>query len=91
MADRGCSRYVADRIIYESINLFYATDHVRAEAWRNLLFEKMLTAARDWEQNYTGIDEETGKRTMDLYMYDPAHPEYAPIPLGGLFKSLVVG
>ena len=63
MADRGCSRYVADRIIYESINLFYATDHVRAEAWRNLLFEKMLTAARDWEQNYTGIDEETGERT----------------------------
>lgn len=63
MADRGCSRHVADRIIYESINLFYATDHVRAEAWRNLLFEKMLTAARDWEQNYTGIDEETGKRT----------------------------
>lgn len=63
MADRGCSRFVADRIIYESINLFYATDHVRAEAWRNLLFEKMLTAARDWEQNYTGIDEETGERT----------------------------
>lgn len=63
MADRGCSRFVADRIVYESINLFYATDHVRAEAWRNLLFEKMLTAARDWEQNYTGIDEETGERT----------------------------
>ena len=63
MADRGCSRHVADRIIYESINLFYATDHVRAEAWRNLLFEKMLTAARDWEQNYTGIDEDTGNRT----------------------------
>lgn len=40
---------------------------------------------------FRGVDEETGKRTMDLYMYDPAHPEYAPIPLGGLFKSLVVG
>ena len=62
MADRGCSRFVADRIIYESINLFYAVDHVRAEAWRNLLFEKMLTAARDWEHNYTGINEETGER-----------------------------
>jgi hypothetical protein len=62
MADRGCSRFVADRIIYESINLFYAVDHVRAEAWRNLLFEKMLTAARDWEQTYTGTDEETGQR-----------------------------
>lgn len=62
IADRGCSRFVADRIIYESINLFYAVDHVRAEAWRNLLFEKMLTAARDWEHNYTGINEETGER-----------------------------
>ena len=63
MADRGCSRHVADRILYEAINLFYATDHVRAEAWRNLLFEKMLTAARDWEHQFTGIDEETGERT----------------------------
>lgn len=62
IADRGCSRFVADRIIYESINLFYAVDHVRAEAWRNLLFEKMLTAARDWEHNYTGINEESGER-----------------------------
>ncbi len=70
MADRGCSRHVADRIIYESINLFYATDHVRAEAWRNLLFEKMLTAARDWEQNYTGTDEDTGKRTCNARAKD---------------------
>lgn len=62
MADRGCSRHVADRIIYEAINLFYAVDHVRTEAWRNLLFEKMLTAARDWEHSFTGIDEETGDR-----------------------------
>ena len=63
MADRGCSRHVANRIVWESINLFYATDHVRAEAWRNLLFDKMLTAARDWEHLFTGIDEETGERT----------------------------
>ena len=62
MADRGCSRHVADRIVWESINLFYATDHVRAEAWRNLLFEKLLTAARDWEHLFTGIDEESGER-----------------------------
>lgn len=61
MADRGCSRHVADRIVWESINLFYATDHVRAEAWRNLLFEKLLTAARDWEHLFTGIDEESGE------------------------------
>ena len=63
MADRGCSRHVADRICHEAINLFYATDNVRAEAWRNLLFEKMLTAARDWEHTFTGIDEKTGERT----------------------------
>lgn len=62
MADRGCSRHVADRIVWESINLFYATDHVRAEAWRNLLFEKLLTAARDWEHLFTSIDEESGER-----------------------------
>lgn len=62
MSDRDCTRHVADRIVWESINLFYATDHVRAEAWRNLLFEKMLTAARDWEHTYTGIDEESGER-----------------------------
>lgn len=60
MAEHGCSRYVAERIVWESINLFYATDHVRAEAWRNLLFEKLLTAARYWEHNFTRIDEETG-------------------------------
>ena len=63
MADRGCSRHVADRITWEAINLFYATDHVRAEAWRNLLFEKMLTAARDWEHTFIITDEETGERT----------------------------
>lgn len=62
IADRGCSRHVAERITWESINLFYAVDHVRSEAWRNLLFEKMLTAARDWEHIFTGIDEESGHR-----------------------------
>lgn len=62
MADRDCSRHVADRIVYEAINLFYAVDHVRAEAWRNLLFDKLLTAARDWEHIFTGIDEESGER-----------------------------
>ena len=62
MSDRGCSRHVADRIVYEAINLFYATDHVRAEAWRNLLFEKLLTATRDWEHTFITTDEETGER-----------------------------
>ena len=63
MADKGCSRYVAERIVWEAINLFYATDNVRAEAWRNLLFEKLLTAARDWEHTNIVFDEETGERT----------------------------
>ena len=62
IADRGCSRHVAERIVWESINLFYAVDHVRAEAWRNLLFEKLLTAARDWEHTNITTDEETGER-----------------------------
>lgn len=62
MADRDCSRHVADRICYEAINLFYATDHVRQEAWRNLLFEKLLTASRDWEHTFITTDEETGER-----------------------------
>ena len=60
-ADRGCSRHVAERICGEAINLFYATDHVRAEAWRNLLFEKMLTATRLWEQQHIYIEEKTGE------------------------------
>ena len=62
-ADRDCSRHVAGRIVWEAINLFYATDHVRAEAWRNLLFEKLLTATVDWERTFITIDEETGVRT----------------------------
>ena len=41
-ADKGCTRHVSERLCYEAINLFYATDYVRAEAWRNVLFEKML-------------------------------------------------
>lgn len=62
MADRDCSRHVADRIVWEAINLFYATDHVRAEAWRNLLFEKLLTATIDWERTFITTDKETGER-----------------------------
>lgn len=62
-ADRECTRHVAERIVWEAINLFYATDHVRAEAWRNLLFEKLLTATVDWERTFITIDEGTGVRT----------------------------
>ena len=61
-ADRGCSRHVADRICSEAVNLFYATDSVRAEAWRNLLFEKLLTATVDWERTFITTDEESGER-----------------------------
>lgn len=62
MADRECSRFVADRICHEAVNLFYATDFVRQEAWRNLLFEKLLTATTDWERTFITTDEETGER-----------------------------
>lgn len=62
-ADRECTRHVAGRIVWEAINLFYATDHVRAEAWRNLLFEKLLTATVDWERTFIKTDEDTGVRT----------------------------
>lgn len=60
-AEKGCSRHVAERICSEAINLFYATDHVRAEAWRNVLFDKLLTAARLWEKQNISIDEDTGE------------------------------
>lgn len=70
MADRDCSRHVADRIVYEAINLFYATDHVRAEAWRNLLFEKLLTATLDWERTFITTDEETGDRVCSAKAKD---------------------
>lgn len=63
MADRECSRHVAERIVWEAVNLFYSTDHVRQEAWRNLLFEKLLTAANDWEHTNITTDIETGERT----------------------------
>ena len=44
--DRGCSRHVAHRIYEESVNLFYAHDGIKDEAWRNVLFVKMMAAAR---------------------------------------------
>lgn len=59
--DRGCTRHVAERVVYEAINLFYAVDHVRQEAWRNLLFQKLLDRAREWEYLNSCIDEETGE------------------------------
>jgi len=60
-ADRGCTRHVAERLCYEAINLFYATDNIKAEAWRNVLFEKMLNAARLWEKRHIVIEEGTGE------------------------------
>lgn len=58
---RGCSRHVASRIIDECANLYYATDNIRQDAWRNLIFEKLLTVARLWEKTNIGIDEETNQ------------------------------
>lgn len=56
--DRGCTRFIAERIVAEAINLFYATDAVRKEAWRNLLFQKLLDRAMEWEASYITIDDE---------------------------------
>lgn len=61
MEDRCCSRHVAERIVAEAINLFYSTDNVVQEAWRNLLFQKLLERASEWESDHIKEDEE-GKR-----------------------------
>jgi len=59
--DQGCTRHVAERIVAEAVNLFFATDNIRQEAWRNLLFEKLLRVMRLWEGDNIGIDKETGE------------------------------
>jgi len=64
-ADKGCTRHVSERLCYEAINLFYATDYVRAEAWRNVLFEKMMNAARLWEKKHIILDEKTGQTSSN--------------------------
>jgi len=64
-ADKGCTRHVSERLCYEAINLFYATDYVRAEAWRNVLFEKMLNVARLWEKKHIILDEDTGETSSN--------------------------
>lgn len=56
--DRGCTRHVAERVVWEAVNLFYQQDHIRQEAWRNVLFQKLMNVARLWEQTNIGIDDE---------------------------------
>ena len=51
-ADRGCTRHVAERIVGEAVNLFYQDDAIKREAWRNVLFQKLIDAARYWEQQH---------------------------------------
>jgi hypothetical protein len=70
IADRECTRHVAERVCAEAVNLFYATDHVRQEAWRNLLFEKLLAVMRDWEHTNIRFDEETGERICNARAKD---------------------
>lgn len=60
MNDRNLSRHVAHRIAGEAVNLFYQHDDIRQEAWRNLLFQKLMDAALMWEQSFVGHDEKTG-------------------------------
>lgn len=58
MNDRGCSRHVAQRIYDESVNLFYASDGVKDQAWRNVLFQKLMDAAREFERQFFERDDE---------------------------------
>lgn len=62
MKDRGCTRFIAERIISEAINLFYATDTIRQDAWRNLLFQKLLDRALEWEASFIVVDDDGKKR-----------------------------
>lgn len=59
--DRGCSRHVARRIYEETVNLFYADSDVKDAAWRNLIFQKLLDAARVWEEKFMLEDEDGHK------------------------------
>ena len=62
MKDRGCTRFIAERIISEVINLFYATDTIRQDAWRNLLFQKLLDRALEWEASFIVVDDDGKER-----------------------------
>ena len=62
VADRGCTRREAARIISEAMNLFYQTDDIKREAWRNLLFEKVMQAISDWEHTMVSHDDEGERR-----------------------------
>lgn len=62
--DRGCSRHVAHRIYEESVNLFYAHDGIKDEAWRNVLFGKMMAAARRFEQQYLEPGDDGATRNI---------------------------
>ena len=61
MNDRNCSRHVANRITGEAANLFWQHDDIKQEAWRNLLFQKLMDAILMWEHTFIGHDEETGE------------------------------
>lgn len=59
MKERECSHFVAHRIFEETVNLFYADDKVTQNAWRNLLFQKLMEVAHIMEgQFFIEPDEE---------------------------------
>lgn len=79
-----CSRRVATRMFDEAVNLFYADDSVKRQAWRNLMFEEMRNAALTIlkTEGITPDDLETYRRMMEsaykfkqLDQPDPENPK----------------
>lgn len=62
IADQECSRFVAERIVAEAMNLFYTDDNVQKEAWRNLIFEKVYAAITDWERTFISHDDDGSRQ-----------------------------
>ena len=80
----SCTRRVANRMLDESINLFYAEDGVERRAWRNLMFEEVRNAALTIlkTEGITPDDLETYRRLMEsAYKFkqldapDPEEPD----------------
>jgi hypothetical protein len=70
MSDRGYSRYKAQQIVEDAVNLFYGSDNIRKETWRNLLFEKLLSVAQLWERDHITRDIETGEYSISANAKD---------------------
>ncbi len=64
--EKECSHFVAHRIYEETVNLFYTDDKVTQNAWRNLLFQKLMDVAHQMETLYfMPLDEKDEIDTPD--------------------------